>query len=66
MGKKICFHSLEFATWLFGDNLRDLNFALSFANVKPALGILSVIGLCCIMIMKKQMFVVFMAKVRGR
>lgn len=64
--EKVCFHSLEFATWLCGDSLRDLDFALSFAKVKLALGVLSTISLYCIVTMEKQMFVVFVAKVRGR
>lgn len=65
MGKSL-FSFLEFATWLCGDSLRDLDFALSFAKVKLALGVLSTISLYCIVTMEKQMFVVFVAKVRGR
>lgn len=64
--KKICFDTLEFAIWLLGDNRRDLNFALSFAKVKLVASVLLMISLNYIVVTEKQIFVVFVAKVRGR
>ena len=64
--KTFCFDTLEFAIWLFGDCLRDLNFALSFAKVKLAVSVLLMISLNYVVVIEKQIFVFFVAKVRGR